>query len=342
MRPQGCQETAASSLAAAGRRNLQISNPFPPPISLALLKSGTYTDHVKLRPLLFASAFGAALLASPATPRAQTVQRSLYVSALDDTGAPVAALTASDLTVREDKVSREVLQVGPADDPMQLAVLVDNSQAARNYIQDIRTGLEAFVTDMTNGTRHELAIVSLGERPQILAEQSADRARIMKGVYRIFELRGSGNYLLDGIVEVTKGFKKREARRPVIVAVTTEGPEYSSRQWEDVVRPLREGGVALHVIVLGRPSTAVDEEARNRSMLLDEGPRATGGRRETLLATSALTGALKKLAAELKQQYRVTYARPPTLIPPERVTVAATRPGLTVRGTLIPEKTEKK
>jgi hypothetical protein len=119
----------------------------------------------------------------------------------------------------------------------------------------------------------------------------------------------------------------------VIVALTTEGPEFSSRRWEDVVKPMVEVGAAFHVIVLGPPSNGVDEDARNRGQVIDEGPRRTGGRREMLLAGSALTGALKKLAAELKQQYRVTFARPQSLIPPERSTVTATRPGLTARGT---------
>ena len=64
-------------------------------------------------------------------------------------------------------------------------------------------------------------------------------------------------------------------------------------------------------------------------------------RRDSLLASTALPGALKKLAAELKGQYRVTYARPQSLIPPEKVTVSATRPGLTARGTLIQEKREQ-
>jgi len=296
---------------------------------------------VNIRASYAALLLAAAVLVSIATPHAQAVQRSMYVSALNEAGVPVADLGPSDLMVREDNAPREVLRVVPADDPMQVAVLVDNSQAARNYIRDIRTGLEGFVTDMTNGTKHELSIVALGERPTLLSDVSSDRAKIMKGVFRIFELQGSGNYLLDGIIEVSKGFAKRETRRPVIVAITTEGPEFSSRRWEDVVRPMREVGAALHVLVLGPPSNGIDEDARNRAALLDEGPRLSGGRRETLLATSALPATLKKLAAELKQQYHVTYSRPPTLIPPERVIVSAVRPGLTVRGTLIPEKKDQ-
>ena len=73
-------------------------------------------------------------------------------------------------------------------------------------------------------------------------------------------------------------------------------------------------------------------------MVLDEGPKTTGGRREDLLTSMALADELKQLANELTHQYRVTYARPQSLIPPERVTVAAAKPGLTARGTVIKEQ----
>src|SRR5206468_1781303 len=41
---------------------------------------------------------------------------------------------------------------------------------------------------------------------------------------------------------------------------------------------------------------------------------------------------LKEVAVELTHQNLVTYAHPDSLIPPERITVAAKRPGLTARG----------
>ena len=72
-------------------------------------------------------------------------------------------------------------------------------------------------------------------------------------------------------------------------------------------------------------------------MVLDEGPRQTGGRREELLTSMALDAKLGQLGDELTHQYKVTYARPQSLIPPERVTVAAAKPGVTARGTLIKE-----
>ena len=68
--------------------------------------------------------------------------------------------------------------------------------------------------------------------------------------------------------------------------------------------------------------------------LLDQAPRLTGGRRETV-AKSALPAALKRLANELTHQYLVLYSRPASASPAQRVTVSATRPGLTARGTAV-------
>jgi hypothetical protein len=308
---------------------------------LTLPKTGTYTEQVKLRASLCAVLIATMAILSLPALRAQAIQRSMYVSALNEAGAPVPDLGPSDFLVREDNVAREVLRVAPADEPMQIAVLADNSQAARNYIRDIRVGVEGFVTEMLNGTKHQISIIGLAERPTILADISSDRERVIKGVNRIFEQAGSGMYLLDGIIETSQGFKKREAQRPVIVAIATEGPEFSSRRWEDVVKPLVDVGATLHVIVLGLPSNDISEDARNRGLVLDEGPRRSGGRRTSLLASSALPDELKRLAAELKHQYRIVYARPNSLIPPERTTVSSARAGVTARGTLINEKREQ-
>ena len=289
---------------------------------------------------LFVAALSVAscALAWTGTLHAQAIQRALYVSALNDAGAPVPDLGSADFTVREDKMTREVLKVEPAVEPMQIAVLVDTSQAARDDISHIRTALPAFVKTLTTGDiRNEVAIVAIGERPTVFTNYTFNQAELKKGIDRIWSMQGSGAYLLDGIIEVCQGFKKRGAQRPVIVAILSEGPELGNRQHDQVLDPLRASGAAFHAITLGRPSSSLSDEMRNRNLVLDEGPRATGGRREELLTSMALAGKLTQLADELTHQYKVTYARPPSLIPPERVTVAAARPGVTARGTLIKE-----
>jgi hypothetical protein len=77
-------------------------------------------------------------------------------------------------------------------------------------------------------------------------------------------------------------------------------------------------------------------EGRNRENVFDRGTTQTGGRRKNILTSMAMTDALERLAAELLGQYRITYARPDTLIPPGKIEVSVRPAGLTVRGVPVP------
>lgn len=272
--------------------------------------------------------------------RAQAIQRSIYASALDQNGEPVPGLGPTDFVVREDKVAREILTVVPASDPMQIALLVDNSQFADPYTRDYREALPAFINAIAadQSAKHQIAIVTLAERPTINTDYTLDMGQAVKGAQRIFSMPGSGTYLLDGIIETSQGIAKKSLTRPVMIAITAEGPEMSDRQYLTVLERLRESGAAFHAITLGTPRN----NNYDRSVVLDMGTKDTGGRMDTLLTGSALTNRLKQLAAELTHQYKVTYARPQTLIPPEQVTITAAKPGLTVRGTALKAPRERK
>jgi len=307
----------------------------------------TYTQVMKAR-LCACAAVGLLLAAPIAAPRlaAQAIQRSMFVSVVDDAGAPVLNLGPSDFVVREDNVAREVLKVEPADEPMQIAVLVDTSQQARNDISHVRTALPGFVTALTNpneaGRKNDVAIIAFGERPQIFTDFTSNVAELQKGVNRIWSQQGSGAYFLDAVVETSQGFKKREAKRPVIVAIVAEGRELSYRYHEQVLGPLKDSGAMFYVLMVGTPVNDLTDEGRSRAIVTDQGTATTGGRRDQLLTPMALTDRLKGLASELTHMYRVTYAHPQTLIPPEKVTVATTRSGATAHGRLAKEQQDRK
>jgi hypothetical protein len=74
-------------------------------------------------------------------------------------------------------------------------------------------------------------------------------------------------------------------------------------------------------------------EMRYREIVFDRGTSESGGAREILLTSMALPAALSSLADALLGQFEATYARPTTLIPPEKVVVSAARAGIQVRGT---------
>ena len=68
------------------------------------------------------AALALAALAWTPSVLAQTLRMGLYVSVVDHGGSPVSDIGPADLAVREDNVSREILRVDPATDPMQVAI----------------------------------------------------------------------------------------------------------------------------------------------------------------------------------------------------------------------------
>lgn len=256
--------------------------------------------------------------------------RTLFVSAVDSRGEPVEDLGPDDFVITEDGRRREVLRVSRAAERMDIALLADNSGAASRAIPSIRDGMRKFVAAMAGD--HQIALISLADRPRILVDYTSNRMQLEQGIGRLFAMDSSGMTLLDALVETSAGLRRRDATRAVIVAVITPGVEFTNRYARDVVDALEQAGAALHAVVIGMLDfTGLAE--RERAIALDTGPRATGGQHVTLMIESAVEPTLEKLARQLSSQYKVVYGRPESLIPPEKTDVTSRRPGVTMRGT---------
>jgi hypothetical protein len=279
--------------------------------------------------LVFACAAFAALPQAQQQQPAGARSRNIYVSVVDSKGVAAPGLTAADFAVREDGVAREVTSAVPATEPLSVILLVDDSQAATASIPYLRDGITHFMTLMQGKGR--VGIVTVGERPTSVLESTTDAAAQKKAIGRIFARPGSGAYLLDAIVEVSNGIRKRNSTRAHIIALTTEAVEFSNLQKEAVLKDLLASGATLHVLAIGTPASVNSDEMRNRAIVIADGTEQTGGRREQLLTPMAIDDHLTRLAGELSNQYLVTYGRPESLIPPEKVQVSVKKPGLTAR-----------
>lgn len=281
--------------------------------------------HAARALLAVLAALPIALQASQAGSRT----RQIYVSVVDRNDQAVAGLAAADFAVREDGTLREVLKAEPATQPMQIVLLIDDSAAADRAIQDLRQALTSFAARMQG--KAEIGLVTIGERPTSVTEPTNNPETLKKGISRIFARPGSGAYFLEGLDDVARGLQRREVRRPVIIALITEGIEFSSLDARSVLDRLHASGATLHVLAIGRPSDSMTDEVRNRNIVVSEGTSGTGGRREQILIENAIPDKLMKLADELLNQYEVTYGVPDALIPPEKVSVSVKRPDLKAR-----------
>ncbi len=132
-----------------------------------------------------------ALLVPSHAAWAQSEERTIYATVVDKQDAPVTGLTTGAFIVRENDIAREVLRVSPATAPMQIALLVDTSQAIDNFIIDFRTGVQKFIKRMAG--KNEIMLMGFGERPTQLVDFTRDGARLEKAMGSVFARQGSGD-----------------------------------------------------------------------------------------------------------------------------------------------------
>src|SRR5262249_46742396 len=154
--------------------------------------------------------------AGPDTPPART--RTVYLSATDEKGAPVGDLVASDLIVKEGGRTCEIVSVEPATAEMQIALLVD----------DNGTGLfrypAALFAQRLPGPA-QIARSTVEPQTRKLVDYTRDLDVIGTGIAHVGPRPGNpdGGQLLEAISESARELRRREARRPVIIALTVGG-----------------------------------------------------------------------------------------------------------------------
>jgi len=279
-----------------------------------------------------------------ATAAAQSSERTLFVSVLDKDDAPITGLGVDAFTVREDGQAREVLRASRAVKPVDVALLVDNSQAITPHVNDIRQAVSGFVQRMAKDG-NQIALIGLADRPTILQDYVSSPEMLERASKKIFAQAGSGTTVLDAIIEISRGLRKRDAVRRVMVVLTTEGTDFSNPNYRHALDVLKESGAALYAVVLTEPgnNTAVNtEEGRNRAIVLADGSDASGGRLIHVISSMSMTGMLAGVAEAIEQQYEVVYSRPGALVPPDKIEVRVNRPGATARGTPAAEPSSSK
>ena len=162
-----------------------------------------------------------------------------------------------------------------------------------------------------------------------------DKGAALKPLKRVFP-RG-GNTLLDALVEASRDLVKREGERTAIVSVTGASIGFSNHDRRSVVEMTAGNALQfLSVEFLGTDGAfggAGDPGQVGRldyEYVLSQLAERTGGRFETTLSAMGLDQTLQELSADLRGQYRISYATLPEL-EKRKLEVHLARPEVRVR-----------
>jgi VWFA-related protein len=271
---------------------------------------------------------------TPAVPHVRTV----HVSTVDRKEAPVTDLTVADFVLREGGDVREILKVEPATTPLHVAIIVDDSGTGI-----FRVPVANFVNQLLG--RAQFAIKHVIGQAVRLVDYTSDVERLREAILRLGVRAETpdGGRVVEAVFDTAK--EVRDFDRPVIVLLTDTHAEYSSLPAHHVLEELQRSGAILHVVAVARlaqlnPSSVPFAKDKPADLLehqldinrvLGDGPKQTGGRRVEIGGLGGTIPELQSVAAQLKQQYLITYLVPAGERLNQRLSVSSKRRGITVR-----------
>ena len=212
---------------------------------------------------------------------ASAQSRSLFVSFTDADGVPVTDIAREEVVVEFDGEHCETLGLQPIDWPVRVTVFVDNGMASGPALDHMREGLRLFVAALPEEL--EVAIATIGGRPQFLVRHTTDREQVMDAIGVIVRDPSGEAAFLDALYEGVERLHEDEEGQyfPVIVMVATNGPEGSTRvqilPYSELIQRLYATNVIVHTRMFTVTSvTGVNQEAAQMRWASDIA-RITGG-----------------------------------------------------------------
>jgi VWFA-related protein len=251
---------------------------------------------------------------APAMPTSATV----YVSAVDKKGAPVADLSAADFRVKSNGKSREIVRAAVATAPMQVAVLVDDIGVGSDTIKQ---SVAAFTTALQG--KADVQVTTWQRTSTSMVGFSKDEEDSPDMVRPLYTTVGEAPHLLEGFLEASQTFIANHAARPVIVVITPATADAGNVRVDDVVDSLARSRAQLYVVNLAAPSTGAlntgspmggpssDGMASTPSLpsrlSVGDAPERSGGRIDRDVSLGSLQPLMQELATELAGQYAIEY-----------------------------------
>ena len=237
----------------------------------------------------------------------ETQRVVLHVTVVDRQDRFVTDLSASAFSVVEDDQKQGLTYFAQEDVPVSIGLVIDNSGSMRESRRHVNAAALEFVK--ASNPQDEVFVVNFNDESYIDQDFTSDIDRLQDALQRIDTRGGTALYdatslSMDHLVEAgNKDYNKRA------LLIITDGEDTSSRMdLELLVRKLQSSDVTIYGIGL-----LAEEErraAKRAERHLRTITRPTGGPAYFPTSFSEVEPLVKRIAADIRNQYILEYNRP--------------------------------
>jgi len=199
---------------------------------------------------LAAAVFAAPLFAQEKAPddviKVSTTLVSVPVIVSDRLGRYIPDLVQKDFNLLQDDVEQKIDFFAAAEEPINIALLIDTSQSTRDVLGDIRTAAKKMVKMLNADDR--AMIVSFDHDTHVLSSLTSDKKELEKAIEKAKPPKEFGTTLRDAVDEtVREHFSKVKGRKAVILL--TDGKDHDSYTTSlQLVHSVEESDVIVYTV----------------------------------------------------------------------------------------------
>jgi Ca-activated chloride channel homolog len=237
-------------------------------------------------------------------------------SVTDEIGGPVANLQLKDFELLIDSMPVEIESISLSDSPVRMAVLFDNSSSLTSARDFELKAATRFLRRVLRPGKDQAALYTIASIDNLEQPMTPNIGSLVNAIETMPPPSGATK-LLDGIIEASRYLSEYDGRR-VIVIVSDGEDTYSDvdTTMEKVVQSLQLRNCQVYVVKTtdfenytktgnrGGNANIMNLIAENRMI---EITRQTGGAVYSPLDEKELDAAFARIAAELSQQYILSY-----------------------------------
>jgi VWFA-related protein len=223
----------------------------------------------------------------------------LYATAVADGDERryVLDLKRDDLVLEEDGVRQEIIDFYREERPVTLAVVSDSSGSMQKAMDTVHTAAGKFIDSI--GAEDRALVIDFDDKVYLLQDVTADKAALRTALTSTSALGGTALY--DALYAAYRKLRGIDGRKAIILL--SDGDDTASRfSFRRVLDEAKVNDMIIYAIGLG--TSVLDLDLRH---VLKTLAQETGGRSFFPDKVDELEAVYRDIAAELKNQYYLSY-----------------------------------
>ena len=228
---------------------------------------------------------------------------NVFVTVLDQQGAPVGGLQKDNFKISEDGVPQTIsVFTRESELPLSIVLAIDVSLSTK---RDLKLELESarkFAHDIVR-PQDALSLFEFSEHVDQLTGFTSSMSRIDNGINRV--QGGSATALYDAVYLGSQALAKRQGRK-VMVVISDGGDTMSSVGYQEALRAAQESEALVYSLIITPIEADAGRDLGGEHALIQMS-NDTGGKHFYATGLAQLDRAFQQISDELRTQYLLGY-----------------------------------